>query len=151
MEIKRVNNWKAISALMKKLIALFILAVPSLSLAQFGVSFHHSGLPFLGANFEINDRIRPEIRVGTDVFWEEISGELVLTYDILDTDDYEFYAGAGLRVHEFPGAVIPIGLNFYPFDEKRFGFHIEAALLFVEHDADILRGSWGIRYRFRNE
>ena len=138
-------------ATMKKLIAALLFAAPSLAFGQFGVSFHHSNLPFIGANFEIKERLRPEIRVGTDAFFEDISGEIVLTYDIINKEDYEFYMGAGVRANEFAGLVIPIGLNFYPFAEKNFGFHIEAAPIFIEHDSNILRGSWGIRYRFRNE
>jgi hypothetical protein len=136
---------------MKKLMTLFLCAVPALAFGQFGVSFHHSGLPFIGANFEIGDRLRPELRIGTDAFFEDLSGEIVVMYDILDKDDYEFYLGAGVRANGFTGLVIPIGLNFYPFEEKKFGFHIEAAPVFVENNSNLLRGSLGIRYRFRNE
>jgi hypothetical protein len=42
--------------------------------------------------------------------------------------------------------VVPIGVNIYPFSNKNFGFHIELAPI-IGWD-DVLRGSWGIRYRF---
>jgi hypothetical protein len=42
--------------------------LPSVSFGQWGVSFHHSNLPFAGVNYEIKNKWRPELRVGTDVF-----------------------------------------------------------------------------------
>ena len=131
---------------MKKIIFLILLLFPSLVNAQFGVSIHQTSLPFVGANYEINDRLRPEIRLGTDTYFEDISGEIVLTYDVINKEDFEVYAGAGARVGNFEGVPIPVGINVFPFEIKKFGFHIEVAPLIGE-DA-ILRGSWGIRYKF---
>jgi len=73
----------------------------------------------------------------------------VVTYDIFNKDYYEFYAGLGGRITTFAGVVIPIGLNIYPFAVKNFGFHIELAPIIG--DSAILRGSWGIRYKFQGE
>jgi hypothetical protein len=42
---------------------------------------------------------------------------------------------------------MPIGLNMYPFNDKRFGFHIEAS--FLAGEAAVFRTTWGIRFRFR--
>jgi hypothetical protein len=67
----------------------------------------------------------------------------------LNKPDYELYAGLGYRFGIFSGLVVPIGLNIYPFAKKNFGFHIEVAPILF--DADILRGSLGIRYIFRSE
>jgi hypothetical protein len=48
------------------------------------------------------------------------------------------------------GLVVPLGINIYPLTTKQFGFHIELAPIIGE--SGVLRGSWGIRYRFtRNE
>ena len=44
--------------------------------------------------------------------------------------------------------VVPIGLNIYPFSSKAFGFQMELAPIIGD---DVLRGSWGIRYRFIKE
>lgn len=143
---------------MKLLLILLAAIAPSVAVCQFGASFHQSSLPFAGINYEIVNRLRPELRIGTDSYFEDISAEGVLTYDILNKDDYELYLGLGIRVNGFSGAVIPLGVNFYPFTTKEFGFHIELAALFGENnatlfesEADILRGSWGIRYRFRKQ
>ena len=102
----------------------------------------------MGLSYELKDRFRPEIRFGTDNYFEDISFEGILTYDIINNDDYEFYGGLGFRTHDFNGLVIPIGFNFYPLTTKEFGFQIELAPIIGE--SNILRGSMGIRYRFRN-
>ena len=130
---------------MKNVLITLLIALPSISFAQLGISFHQSNLPFIGINYEIN-RIRPELRVGTDTFFEDISLEGVITYDILKKEEYEFYTGLGVRTNGFTGLVVPIGLNIYPFTTKQFGFHIELSPIVGEDN--ILRGSWGIRYRF---
>jgi hypothetical protein len=132
---------------MKKLITLLLALGPTVVFGQVGVNFHQTSLPFFGINYEINDRLRPELRIGTDNYFEDISGEIVVTYDILNKVDYEFYMGLGARGEEFDGVVIPVGLNIYPLTSKNFGFHIELAPI-INDDA-ILRGSWGIRYRFK--
>jgi len=132
---------------MRLAITLLLFLVPVIAFAQFGANFHQTSIPFVGINYEIKDRIRPEFRLGVDVYLEDLSAEFITTYDILNKEDYELYGGLGVRGGEFTGLVIPIGLNVYPFSKKNFGFHIEVAPIIGEDD--ILRGSWGIRYRFR--
>ena len=134
---------------MRKLVLLLLAFIPSIVFAQFGVSFHQSNLPFVGINYEIKNKLRAELRLGTDNYFENTSIEGVLTYDLVKKDDYEFYAGLGVRANGFTGLVIPVGLNIYPFTAKQFGFHIEVAP--IVDDASILRGSWGIRYRFKGK
>ncbi|MCF6352424.1 MAG: hypothetical protein L3J06_05390 [Cyclobacteriaceae bacterium] len=134
---------------MKQIITILLLSIPSIGFAQLGISFHQSNLPFVGINYEIGERIRPELRIGIDSFFENISVEAIVTYDILNKPNYELYAGAGIKTVDFAGVVIPVGVNIYPFDFKNFGFHIELAPIIG--DSAILRGSWGIRYRFRGD
>ena len=132
----------------KLLTALLVLAANS-SFAQFGISFHQSNLPFIGFNYEIKDSFIPEIRIGTDNYFESTSVEADVMYKIVRRDDFDFYGGIGVRINGYTGVVIPVGLNIYPLPNKKFGFHIEAAPIIGEDF--ILRGSWGIRYRFRKE
>jgi hypothetical protein len=144
-----------------KNILLFALLLGATTLsAQWTVSFHQSFLPFAGLGYGFGDRFRLEARVGTDLDFNSVTAEGVVLFDILDNEDYELYAGLGGHTNDpFNGLVIPVGLNIYPFAEKRFGFHIELAGLFgIPFDAPDwidentrLRGSWGIRYRFLNE
>ena len=131
----------------KKLLFLaFTFFFISNSYSQLNISYHQSNLPFIGIGYDINERLTPELRLGTDQFISDLSIEAVLTYKFLKKEDYDFYAGLGYRVNAFEGLVAPVGLNFYPFNKKKFGFHIEATPILL--DADILRGSFGIRYRF---
>ena len=136
---------------MKKSIlpAFFFVCLFSPAFAQLTVGFHQSNVPFIGINYEFADRLKPEFRLGMDQFLDDLSFEGIVSYDIVNEDDFEFYAGAGVRVNGFSGVVIPLGLNIYPFEVKKFGFHIEIAPIIGEND--ILRGSWGIRYRFGEE
>lgn len=131
---------------MRLLFFIAIIVFPCLVFSQFGVAFHQSNLPFLSINYEIKNRLRPEIRLGTDHYFDALSFEGVVNYDLLQREEYEFYTGLGIRTNGFTGLVIPVGLNVYPLATKQFGFHIELApIIRYEH---LMRGSWGIRYRF---
>jgi hypothetical protein len=132
---------------MRLAITFLFFMTPAIAFAQFGVNFHQTNIPFVGINYEVKDRIRPEFRLGVDAYLEDLSVEFITTYDILNKEDYELYGGLGVRGGDFTGLVLPVGLNVYPFSKKNFGFHIELAPIIGEDD--ILRGSWGIRYRFR--
>ncbi|MDT0647063.1 hypothetical protein RM545_10200 [Zunongwangia sp. F260] len=116
------------------------------SYSQLNISYHQSNLPFIGVGYDISNRLTPEVRLGTDQFIDNLSVEAVLTYKFIKREDYDFYGGLGFRYNGYGGLVAPFGLNLYPFNEKKFGFHIEAAPILL--DSDILRGSFGIRYRF---
>lgn len=134
---------------MKRIIILLLITIPSFSFGQFGVSIHQSFLPFAGFSYEFKNRIRPEIRVATDNYFYDLSVEGILTYDVLKKEDYNIYVGVGAKVNGFDGLVIPIGMNIYPFATKRFGFVMELSPIIGE-DA-LLRGSWGIKYKFGNK
>ncbi|WP_439882763.1 hypothetical protein ACSX1A_06240 [Pontibacter sp. MBLB2868] len=132
---------------MKKLYTVVIfLFISTASFAQFGVSFNQSNLPFAGLNYEINNRFLPELRIGTDNYFDDTSLELTLNYIFIRSETVNVYAGVGGRVQILEGVVVPVGLNIYPFEEKKFGFQIELAGILRE--SSLLRGSWGIRYRF---
>ena len=134
---------------MKRLLAVFMLLGAKVSSGQFGVSFHQSNLPFVGFHYEIKERWIPELRIGTDNYFSNTAIEGVLLYKFLRIEDFEFYGGVGGRINGLTGAVVPIGLNIYPLTRKRLGLHIELASII---GADkVLRGSWGIRYRFIKE
>lgn len=128
------------------ILILVILCFFSKSYGQLGVSYHQSNLPFVGINYEAGERFIPEVRLGTDSFMYDLSLEAVINYKFVTRESYDFYAGIGGRITDYEGLVVPVGLNFYPFAEKNFGFHIEVAPILG--DSELVRGSWGIRYRF---
>jgi hypothetical protein len=144
-----VGNSTSLHYHMKQIIILLLVLVPFFANAQLGISYHQSNLPFVGFNYDMKNKLRPEIRLGTDQYFYAMSIEGVLTYDIAKKEDYELYAGLGVRVNGFTGVVIPLGLNFYPLTTKQFGFHIELSPIVGEES--LLRGSWGIRYRFNKK
>lgn len=137
------------SSLVKIIFTLCLACSPLLAFSQFGIGFHQSNVPFVGINHEIGGWFRPELRIGVDNYFEDLSFEGVLLFDIINKADYEFYLGAGARIEVFEGVVVPAGFNFYPLNVKKFGFHIEIAAIIG--DDNILRGSWGVRYRFVRE
>ena len=114
--------------------------------AQLGVSYHESSMPFLGFNYELDDQYFGELRIGANNYFEDVAFELTANYIFLKNSNFDLYGGIGGRTTHFSGLVIPAGLNLYPFEDKHFGFHLEAAGLFGE--VSVLRASWGIRYRF---
>lgn len=134
---------------MKKIIFIACSALFSIAAySQTTVAFHQSNLPFLSVNHQFGERFIPEFRIGTDSYFSDLSAELVANYIFKKTDRFEFYGGAGPRVGNFSGVVIPVGLNIYPFDQKDFGFHMEGAPIIGFEDDSIFRGSFGVRYRF---
>ncbi|GAA4440475.1 hypothetical protein GCM10023091_24170 [Ravibacter arvi] len=134
---------------MKKLFTTLFCLTTLQGFAQFGVSYHQSNMPFVGFNYEIADRFMPELRFGMDTHAHDMSVEAVATYQFLDKEEVEVYAGLGGRANRHAGLVAPIGIHVFPFPSRNFGFHIEVAPIFTEHDDAIVRGSWGIRYRFK--
>lgn len=133
---------------MKKylLIVSFIWLANNKSFAQLGVDFHQSNIPFIGLTYEIKTRLLTELRLSTDIGLNNLSPELIIAYKIARTENFNFYSGIGGRVNLLTGLVIPIGFAIYPFENKQFGFQIETAPILGEDL--VLRGSWGIRYRF---
>lgn len=132
---------------MKKFLFVMML-LPAALCAQWEVSYHQSNLPFAGVGYTFQERFNPELRLNTDVDIEDIAVEGVFKYKIILRDSYAFYAGLGLRSTFFEGLVVPVGLEVYPFASRQFGIHMEMAPLLGSADGDVLRGSWGIRYRF---
>ena len=131
----------------KMILCTLLCVVMGNAYSQFGVSAHQSNIPFIGLSYEINDTFLPELRIGMDSYLDDLSLELTASYIYAKNDTVNGYAGIGYRVNVFEGVVIPIGINIYPFEQKHFGCQIELAPILAEDDS-ILRGSWGIRYRF---
>jgi hypothetical protein len=131
---------------MKTFTVVLFLLLPFSSFSQFAASYNLSSLPYAGFSYEFNERIKPELRIDSNDFFESIAGELIATYDFINKEEFEFYGGLGGRYDNFGGVVLPIGLNLYPIQNKNFGFQLELTPIIGE--SALLRGSLGIRYRF---
>ena len=130
---------------MKKRIqfSLLLTVCSFLCFSQIGVSYHDSALPFFGINYTLGNRVLSEARLETDLL-NDSGLELVATYIFNKNSEVtNIYAGAG---YNDDGPVFPIGINIYPLENKSFGFHIEVVPII--RDDGLIRGSWGIRYRF---
>lgn len=140
---------------MKKLFFTAALLFISLSaaFAQFSAAYHQSEfLPFISLGYEIGDRFMPEVRFGTNIDLQDNTAfEFALLYQFVNKPDYEIYAGLAPGYYGDGSLAFPLGLNIYPLPAKRFGLHMEIAPLQIGEGSTILRGSWGIRYRFANE
>ncbi|MCB0629320.1 MAG: hypothetical protein R2824_04090 [Saprospiraceae bacterium] len=130
-------------------LVLTLLFVAQNATAQFGVSFHQSRIGFVGINYEAGRHFMAEFRISTDVLFETLALEGIGALRIGRSEEINPYVGLGFRFDPEnlgAGILLPIGMNIYPFENKRFGFHLELAPIVGENA--IVRGSWGIRYRF---
>ncbi|MBC6610482.1 hypothetical protein H8B15_06090 [Hymenobacter sp. BT507] len=133
---------------MKKIYLLLAMCGAGLSAhAQLNVAYHQSGLPFASVSYDFG-RFHPDFRVGTDAFTSSLDPELTLNYKFVNKEDYYVYGGLGARTNNLAGAVVPVGIVVFPFAKKRLGFHTELSVIGISEDAAVLRGSWGIKFRF---
>ncbi|WPP52952.1 hypothetical protein [Catalinimonas niigatensis] len=147
---------------MRAPVCIFLLAaatffVQSTASAQVGVSYHQSGLPFVGVQYNFAGQpIMAEFRLSTDRDFDDISPEIVATYSFINKPQHQVYGGLGLRVNVLEGIVFPIGIKVYPIQSfSGLGLHVELAPSIATNEFEsenILRGSWGFHYIFgRNE
>ncbi|WMN11171.1 hypothetical protein QYS49_37445 [Marivirga salinae] len=138
---------------MKLIYTTTLILLPFLSLSQSIVSYHQSPNGGQAAYaYEINDKFRPEIRLLSNTFIDDFYLKLMLNYDWIEKDNYEFYSGISLLGSTLgdPTLGFPLGLNIYPFENQNFGFLMEFSpnIPFDEGSGAYFAGSWGIRYRF---
>lgn len=129
------------------LLSLFMLLGALQAHAQWGVSYHQSSIPFVGINYTFSERFMPELRLGTDRYFDDFTLEPTISYQYVQREEYQLYAGLGVLLTDYTaGVVIPVGVLIYPFENKKFGFHMEVTPIVMDYS--IFRSSWGIRYRF---
>ena len=140
---------------MKKMIKVFVLAVilaalPLTVFPQLSVSYYSSNLSKIGLAYDFSPRVWTELRLYSDTDLSSITPELVFCFNVASKDYHKVYLGFGVNVNYFTGIVLPIGVQFSPFEKfNRFSLHIELepTLDFSSEDV-IIQSSWGIRYKF---
>ncbi|MBN2215021.1 MAG: hypothetical protein JW723_12335 [Bacteroidales bacterium] len=133
------------------LIGLFsILSVKGFS--QLSISYYSSSLSKIGLGYNFNDRFWSELRLYSNTTVDDITPELVICYNIVKKERHNIYFGLGGNVNYFTGFVLPVGVQFTPFEKfDRFSLHIELQpTLDIESDL-IIQSSWGLRYTFGNK
>jgi hypothetical protein len=138
--------------LIRKLLFLSFLVFTALkSQAQVAISYYQSGLSMVGVSTNTNKRIWGELRLGTDLKFEDFSPELVGAFNFKKTETVKLYGGLGIRLNVYEGVLLPLGIQISPFqDFRNFAFHIEVAPIITLRDEydSYFRGSVGIRYLF---
>ena len=135
------------------LIGIFFIFCNNRTTAQLNIGYNHSNIGSLvSVNYQLKkfNRFEPGLRLSLDNYVEDLHLEPVLQFQIIQKQDYVFYAGAGMWLDGFNNTLIlPLGLNFVPFSNKQFQINTEVTPIFI--DGMILRGSIGIKYQFASK
>lgn len=127
----------------------FLSLLSNRGFSQMSISYYSSSLSKIGLGYNFNDRFWSEFRLYSNTIADNITPELVLCYNIVKKDKHNIYVGFGGNANFYTGLVVPIGVQFSPFEKlDRFSFHIELQPS-IDFETDfILQSSWGLRYRF---
>lgn len=124
--------------------------LPLAAFSQMSISYYSSSLSKIGLAYDFSPRVWSEMRLYSNTSVGNITPELVLCFNVSRKEFHRVYIGVGGNVNYFTGFVMPIGVQFTPFEKfERFSLHIELepTLDFSSEDL-ILQSSWGIRYSF---
>lgn len=101
----------------------------------------------MGLNYQLGERFIPEYRVALNRLNSFTDMQLKLNYILKQKENYQLYTGlGGYYTNDLAKLGVSGGINIYPFKTKDFGFHMEISALF--DSAGILKGGWGMQYRF---
>lgn len=140
---------------MRKTIIVAVLAgllglIPLTAKSQLSVSYYSSNLSKIGLAYDFTPRFWSEVRLYGDTGISNITPELVFCFNLANKEFHRIYLGFGGNVNYLNGFVIPVGVQFTPFEKfGRFSLHIEfEPTLDVVSEDLIIQASWGLRYRF---
>jgi len=134
-----------------RIVMLFsLLTLTATTHAQLSVSYYASSLSKIGLAYNFSDRFWSELRLYSNTIAEDITPELVFCFNLVNKERHNVYAGLGANVNFFNGPVLPVGVQFSPFENfDRFSLHVELQpSLDITGKALILQASWGLRYKF---
>jgi len=128
-----------------------IALLPITAYSQLSISYYSSNLSKIGLAYDFSPRFWTELRLYSDTDIANITPELVFCFNLANREFHKVYLGLGANVNYFTGFVMPIGVQFTPFEKfDRFSLHIELEpTLDLSSEDVILQSSWGIRYTFR--
>ena len=124
--------------------------IPLSASSQLSVSYYSSSLSKIGLAYDFSPGFWSELRLYSNTTFGSITPELVFCFNLANKEHHRVYLGFGGNVNYFTGFVMPIGVQFTPFEKfDRFSLHIELepTLDFSSEDV-IIQSSWGIRYKF---
>ena len=139
----------------KVLVLVALLGISSVpAFSQMSVSYYSSNLSKIGLACNFSNRFWTELRLYSNTEISNLTPELVLCYNIVSKEQHNIYLGFGGNVNYFSGFVLPVGVQFTPFEKlERFSLHIEfQPALDFGYESIIIQSSWGLRYKFiRNQ
>ncbi|MGZ9734328.1 hypothetical protein [Flavobacterium sp. GNP002] len=119
--------------------------------AQVSVSyFGNSTNTKIGVGYDFNEKLWTELRIYSGTSLANTTAEAVLNYNFLRKEKFRTYVGGGIVVNNLNGIVVPVGVQFTPFENlNNFSFHIELQLMYeVDYEDMFVNGFGGIRYKF---
>ncbi len=124
--------------------------IPLSASSQVSISYYSSSLSKIGLAYDFSPRFWSELRLYSNTSIGNITPELVFCFNVASREYHKVYVGLGANINYFTGFVMPIGLQFTPFEKfDRFSLHIELEpTLDLSSEDVIIQSSWGIRYRF---
>lgn len=117
--------------------------------SQMSVSYYSSSLSKIGVGYDFSEKIWGELRLYSNTTIDDMTPELVFSYNFINKEKHKTYIGVGGNFNYFTGLVLPIGLRFTPCEKlARFSFHIELQPT-LDFESDLIfQSSWGLRYKF---
>ena len=124
--------------------------IPLTAKSQLSVAYYSSNLSKIGLAYDFTPRFWSEVRLYADTDISNITPELVLCFNLASKEFHRIYLGFGGNVNYLNGFVMPVGVQFTPFEKfGRFSLHIEfEPSLDLVSETVIIQASWGLRYRF---
>lgn len=128
----------------------FLGIIPLTAKSQLSVSYYSSNLSKIGLAYDFTPRFWSEVRLYADTDISNITPELVFCFNLANREFHRIYLGFGGNVNYLNGFVMPVGVQFTPFEKfGRFSLHIEfEPSLDLVSETVIIQASWGLRYRF---
>ena len=140
---------------MKKNILIFgfifgFLSISNSGFGQLSTSYQYSSLNKIGIAYNFSQRFWTELRIYSNTYLEDITPEVALLYNASVKERHEIYFGIGGVINYFSGIILPIGLQFRPFENfKQFSLQIEfEPIIDIGADDLLFQSSAGIRYTF---
>lgn len=124
--------------------------LPLNAFSQLSISYYSSNLSKIGLAYDFTPRFWSELRLYSDTQISNITPELIFCFNLSSKEYHKVYLGFGGNVNYFTGLVMPIGVQFTPFEKfNRFSLHIELEpTLDLSAEDLVIQSSWGIRYKF---
>lgn len=119
--------------------------------AQVSVSAYSSSSVKVGVAYNFSEKLWGEARLCGNQDIDDFVSELVLCYNFVKKEQHAIYLGAGALIADGSGIVIPVGVQFTPFEKfDKFSLHIEAepVIDLGNNGNSAIQAAWGLRYKF---